>query len=556
MSSEILTVSEHYSPQDRQAAIRSFLQTFSDIPAAHIKFSHFPCTNGKTVWLGECCLPTALFETLALGHGIHEMMHVQHTDFSQAVGLDRFTLQLLNCLEDIRLDHLGGKKFPAYRIWREQLANCCQNLGKLRVVQKISSNQFQPQSAIESLVTWLHCELAARDGYRWALLNLSEARNLVQTLSNHCRNSLLKESLRVFEAESTSHCLKIAHKLRRILFKDTKTQSVDKTQARHQTSSLFNQWEDQKDDVNGLDFAARLLQENVQSDNSHTQNPQTEAENLFPTNSTARNADFDVRYRVGKWPLFSQKPARNSLRGEFIDCYARARKNLPPAISAFSNLLRTHDEMAEVSFRHQGIELRDDWIDTLAGHDMRVFETKTSGRSINAEVCILLDRSGSMGVNAMTMAKAAVYSLLKALDQIKGVVSRVGLFPGLSDKHVAIAKDLQEPLNTFAQKVASIDAFGSTPILESMHWALDSFATSRARDKLLLVITDGRFHPEHSRLMQAKLSNRGVEFALMSIGIDNKEAADNHVLVQTPEQIIQGLLKVFSQTSFVQSVRT
>ena len=144
MSSEILTVSEHYSPQDRQAAIRSFLQTFSDIPAAHIKFSHFPCTNGKTVWLGECCLPTALFETLALGHGIHEMMHVQHTDFSQAVGLDRFTLQLLNCLEDIRLDHLGGKKIPCLsylaRTTRQLLPESGKTEGRTKnILQSIST---------------------------------------------------------------------------------------------------------------------------------------------------------------------------------------------------------------------------------------------------------------------------------------------------------------------------------------------------------------------------------------------------------------------------------
>lgn len=84
---------------------------------------------------------------------------------------------------------------------------------------------------------------------------------------------------------------------------------------------------------------------------------------------------------------------------------------------------------------------------------------------------------------------------------------------------------------------------------------LDSFKNSRARDKLLLVITDGRFNAQYSQSMEEKLKSAGVEFALMSIGINNSDAAKNHVLVHKTDEINQGLLQLISRTAFVKALR-
>lgn len=87
-----------------------------------------------------------------------------------------------------------------------------------------------------------------------------------------------------------------------------------------------------------------------------------------------------------------------------------------------------------------------------------------------------------------------------------------------------------------------------------MRWGLDSFKLSRARNKLLVIITDGRFNAQYAQSMQEKLKAAGVEFALMSIGINNSEAARNHVLVHQPDQINSGLLQLMSQTEFARSL--
>ena len=87
MATEILTVSDQFSHSARRKAVCTFLRSFAGSGDTHFLFSHSPSTDGKTVWLGECAPSDESFETLTLGHGIHEMMHVAHTDFSAALAL-------------------------------------------------------------------------------------------------------------------------------------------------------------------------------------------------------------------------------------------------------------------------------------------------------------------------------------------------------------------------------------------------------------------------------------------------------------------------------------
>lgn len=213
MATEILTVSDQFSHSARRKAVCTFLRSFAGSGDTHFLFSHSPSTDGKTVWLGECAPSDESFETLTLGHGIHEMMHVAHTDFSAAQGMHHLTQRLLNVIEDVRIDKLGEEKSPAYRIWREHLAEYREADGTLRAV----SSPALTQSPIESVVTWLHTELMAHAGYRWALRNLSHTRDLVKPMPSSIKRVLVKEALKVVKANSTNDCLKIAKKLFKIL---------------------------------------------------------------------------------------------------------------------------------------------------------------------------------------------------------------------------------------------------------------------------------------------------------------------------------------------------
>lgn len=557
MATEILTVSDQFSPSSRRKAVCAFLRSFAGSGDTQFQFSHFPSTDGKTVWLGEHTLLADCFETLALGHGIHEMMHVEHTDFEKGQSVHNLIHRLLNVVEDVRIDRLGEEKSPAYRIWREKLADYREADGTLRAVtpQKFTS------APIECVVTWLHCELMAHAGYRWALRNLSQTRDLVRPMPKSIRRALLKESLKVDQAKSTGDCLKIAHKLFKILTRFKDEQSLQQTPTGEpetgKTANLFESHEGENTSENNpAEFIEKLFEQPMSSAPA-TQYRMRRAQ-LLTTADTVGAGICDVEpessYRLNRWPSDSSKLRDCGLRREFIRQFQELQKNLGSLTQKFSQLLKTKDYFADYGFHKSGSDLRDDWVDAMACSDHRLFEVAATGKSVSAEICVLLDRSGSMGVLTMTLAKAAVTALVRAVDRIKGTASRVALFPGLDNDHIALLKDTKETLASFEHKLPPVDAYGATPIQEAMRWGLDSFKLSRARNKLLVIITDGRFNAQYAQSMQEKLKAAGVEFALMSIGINNSEAARNHVLVHQPDQINSGLLQLMSQTEFARTL--
>ena len=339
MGTALLTSSRRYSDQERRQAVCTFLRTFADQPQVDFRFTATPCTNGKTVWLGDCELPSDLFETLALGHGIHEMMHVRHTDFNQPVAHDPLTQQLLNCLEDVRLDRLGASIHPTYRFWREDLAACCEQLGRLRV----SACENQETTAIDRLVTWLHCELYARDGYRWAISNLAKARGLVQRLQEKCKRALIKESLRVIKAQSTNDCLKIALKLRAILaLHATLAEQEQAQEAMCATPSLFEDAPGTNSAETPNDFLRQLLnqtQNKTQDEQTFEPGSDSKAFSGFAGFGMSADNPPDEQYRVGQWPSNPRKTDKGAMRREFVECYQKLEPSLAQTTEAFSDLL-------------------------------------------------------------------------------------------------------------------------------------------------------------------------------------------------------------------------
>lgn len=111
MATEILTVSDQFSHSARRKAVCTFLRSFAGSGDTHFLFPTAHQPTEKPFGLANAHLPTS-FETLTLGHGIHEMMHVAHTDFSAAQGIHHLTQRLLNVIEDVRIDKLGEEKSP------------------------------------------------------------------------------------------------------------------------------------------------------------------------------------------------------------------------------------------------------------------------------------------------------------------------------------------------------------------------------------------------------------------------------------------------------------
>lgn len=87
-----------------------------------------PCTNGAVITLpnppadasNEDC---ERYVRSTIASGLHECLHLKHTDFGvtrqQAEG--RFWFQLLNAVEDARINRIGKETTVSFAFWRRRL---------------------------------------------------------------------------------------------------------------------------------------------------------------------------------------------------------------------------------------------------------------------------------------------------------------------------------------------------------------------------------------------------------------------------------------------------
>ena len=160
-----------------------------------------------------------------------------------------------------------------------------------------------------------------------------------------------------------------------------------------------------------------------------------------------------------------------------------------------------------------------------------------------------------MGIKTMTQAKSITAALVLALKEIEGCTIRAAVFPGPSaSEKVSLAVLDDEPAAKSLERLSAIGAYGSTPIVEALQWALSSFGASRARDKLLVIITDGRFPKELAHTAKEGFARRGIELALLSIEADNPGIARNWVRIDDINEIQEAMVKLLSATRFRQAL--
>lgn len=120
--------------------------------------------------------------------------------------------------------------------------------------------------------------------------------------------------------------------------------------------------------------------------------------------------------------------------------------------------------------------------------DGRVFRQRSERQGLSTAVHILLDSSGSMGVN-MQLACIACHAVALALEAT-GVNVGLTSFPGRQRKSLATVS----PLIRHGQKIhASVDVCseGSTPLAEALWWVMQTMLVLKEHRKVILIITDG-----------------------------------------------------------------
>ena len=539
-------------PAQRKAGV---LQTFAQIfrhSDVTFSFSESPKTDGKTVWLGAINPADEAFEALALGHGIHEMMHVTETDMTvlQDASMSPFIGSLLNALEDIRIDRLGMEHTATYTVWRGAMAEV------LEARNQLAGQHTAGLTPAELISLWLHLELTAELPMPWADRLLPEVRKRVdEKLPRPLTREALRLARGVCRAASTRDAARIARDIADLLEKSQSNDAPPHDAAAAPTltpeeavflQSALRQAGVATSDMGLAYFIDAGRQPAWASDSDSLQPP-------------VRLGADKPHYRAAPWP--NADALTETIAKEdaplFRERFESAADDCRRLKGAFTRAFIGHrdDEDDNTS---RGFALASDAALRLQIGNPRLFSSPAARKTVCGDLVVLLDRSGSMGVTRMTSAKIAVTALWQALAKLPGITKRLAVFPGHGETDVGVLFRTGESLESFTDRFKSVNAFGSTPINEALFWAVDQItaADNETQNRLILVITDGDFPITLSPLLKERLEASGSEIAVLSIAarVENRDVPQ--VVVNRDADIAPGLVRLIERTRFCRRIRS
>lgn len=538
-------------PAQRKAGVlQAFARIFRHFDVT-FSFSESPKTDGKTVWLGAINPADEAFEALALGHGIHEMMHVTETDMTvlQDASMPPFVGSLLNALEDIRIDRLGMEHTATYAVWRGAMAEV------LEARNQLAGQHTAGLTPAELISLWLHLELTAELPMPWADRLLPEVKKRVdEKLPRPLTREALRLARGVYRAASTRDAARIAHDIADLLEKSQSKDAPPHKAAAAPTltpeeaaflQSALRQTGAATSDMGLAYFIDAGRQPTKASDSDSLQPP-------------VRLGVDKPHYRAAPWPnadALTETIAKEDapLFRERFELSADGCRRLKGAFTrVFIGQRDDEDDNAS-----QGFTLASDAALRLQTGDRRLFASPAVRKTVCGDIVILLDRSGSMGVSRMTSAKIAVTALWQALAKLLGIKKRLAVFPGHGETDVGVLSRTGESMEDFTDRFKSVNAFGSTPINEALFWAADQIAAEagETENRLILVITDGDFPVAFSPLLKQRLEASGAEIAVLSIAarVENRDVPQ--AVVNWDQDIAPGLVRLIERTRFARRLR-
>lgn len=514
-----------------------------------------PCTDGAVITLpnppadasNEDC---ERYVRSTIASGLHECLHLKHTDFDvtrqQAEG--RFWFQLLNAVEDARINRIGKETVVSFAFWRRRLNDLLSTFPWRQTPQQVSlvdslmhSVFFRSCQLLD--VTFLSQEQQAREE---SYVADHEARFPKELIAES--RKILAEKLP--KATSTAHAALIASDLLSLL-KRTCEDDVDlgSKLERHLAQAQADCDEVMQAVVEKLDcgegegsgsgsrsgsgFSGKLSEKPESGSKEVSDNRQPELREQKLTEDVLKES-----------PIPLSPEYRREWKKQCNEQLAPLRRQMRKIFSVKAE----NDDSYELATEGTDLVGMLDWASTRS---TRIYARTAKSRQLDAEVCVILDRSGSMGIVTMSTAKLATFALCESIDKLRGCSSEVLAFPGMKDNHVGICKTRNDSLSKVRSTFEGLNAYGSTPHQEALAIALRHLKASSKKLKLAIMITDGGVPSILAREMLEAYAKEGIEMAVLSIGMDNKDAfPTNYKFVLKADQIIAGLCELLSQTNF------
>ena len=402
-----------------------------------VEFTQAPMTNGRVIWLGPIDLGHKLASIYVYGHGCHERHHVMYTNFAAMKGIgDPGVRDLANVFEDIRVDKLGAADYEGYLLWRLVLFKAHEATG---TAGWSNPNDLEPAHVFAMmLLTTLEFEVLGIDMFEEISANLR--RECDRLFGPKPMARVLKIVRGGFPLVSTEAAVDLAHKVMRCIRaeKNKALKAVEEAAGKGSTDNFeFRQGEGQSllfdDDgavtpegdprlmhpeLEAINRSARCL--SVISDKRQWPDREPEEESFRKLIGNGESSNSDPTFASAErhfaddreYPMLRPEDAAMNRR-----LFYRALANSASLRRLLQSAL-IHPQSNPERLDDRGEDLDGDALALACTGETAIFRRELVRPGREAVVEIMLDASGSMEGEAITLAKVVCIRLLEALRAV------------------------------------------------------------------------------------------------------------------------------------------
>ena len=471
-----------------------------------------PATDGKTIYMPMPETMTAEDELKVLGILCHEAGHVRLTDFGN-VGqkLTHLERAIDNALEDCRVEMAMSHLYPGAESLFEK--------AHAAKVQELAGwESFDEQTLVPLFLLAITEE---RLLYRQWLTPLTAKLlgHMQQSFGKPVTEKLIALALEVRDAISTQDVVAIRKRIMRFLKRESARQesSAEAPASDKDASSENGKTKQSSDSSNGVNERSdtalgRLLKATLKP----VVNPLDISGNFkrLRVDESVPGLKVDLTGRIR--PV----PAKEDVGLERL---ARARKDSVALRLALRGLVQAKARCGR-RVTDRGRRFSTTHLCRLVVSDARVFEQCTERQAPNTAVHVLLDMSGSMGLDGGDLAVRASLGLVLGLEGIRGVNPALSVFPGAACGHAqqaicTVLKHGERLTKVTSGQIGAISSWGGTPLQQALQAAGFTLAACREVKKALILITDGRVSVQETKEIFEELKKAGIRVLAIQIGI-------------------------------------
>lgn len=476
-----------------------------------IRWSDAATEHTDGTYIGMPDLPAQGRDTAAMAYGFvaHGAGHVRFTDFTAlpVPDVDRVLFDVINILEDPRIELAMCGAFPGARMWFNDLTQALVSEGKLgggldEPVPGLVRAWLLHRSSVD--VMEYQCLVSYAD---------KQSNALRAAVGDEVMDRLyaaLKES---YTCRATAEVVTVARKVLEIL--------------REAVPELDEGWGTGPSDKGDIALAALRTESAAM------------AQKRVPL-LRVPTVDVDER-RLDGTPLLE------IVRGQTTALRARLSELIEDqAIKRHRSARTGRRPRADASVR-------------LLRGNLRVFDRRESSDGIDVAIYALLDKSSSMSIDGrITEAKKALLMLLMALDDVEGVQTAASSFPhtlrcgvGLDEAGVVELKGFAETYRLAAGRLNLVEACGDTPMAAALQHAHAELLGQPRLRKIVMALHDGKPTDEEATLaVIASGEEAGIEHIGIGIGADVDHLFARSYRVEQAQELPMKLAHIAGHTLF------